>query len=189
MRNWAIRRHVGFVLCALLISFSCGNKRDFKDELLQMQSRHVILSLDSMDCRNIEKKIMEKQPVLKLVVYSDTLTCSSCRLHEMQKWDPFLKRMKHYKEDINTYFIFRPLAKDMDVFNFTMKAFPPSYPIYVDTTNIFLRMNPQIPDNPIMHTFLLDENNNVLLVGNPLENEKIEEMFWQIVEEKLGKRE
>ena len=35
----------------------------------------------------------------------------------------------------------------------------------------------------------LDENNNVLLVGNPLENEKIEEMFWQILEEKLGKRE
>ena len=39
------------------------------------------------------------------------------------------------------------------------------------------------------HTFLLDENNNVLLVGNPLDNEKIEEMFWQIVEKKLGKRE
>ena len=40
-----------------------------------------------------------------------------------------------------------------------------------------------------MHTFLLDENNNVLLVGNPLENEKIKKLFWQIVEEKLGKRE
>ncbi len=41
----------------------------------------------------------------------------------------------------------------------------------------------------MFHTFLLDENNNVLLVGNSLENEKIEEMFWQILEEKLGKRE
>ena len=41
----------------------------------------------------------------------------------------------------------------------------------------------------MFHTFLLDENNNVLLVGNPLDNEKIEEMFWQIVEKKLGKRE
>ena len=37
--------------------------------------------------------------------------------------------------------------------------------------------------------FLLDEDNNVLLVGNPIWNEKIKEMFWQIVEEKLGKRE
>ena len=41
----------------------------------------------------------------------------------------------------------------------------------------------------MFHTFLLNENNNVLLVGNPLENETIEEMFWQIVEGKLGKRE
>ena len=182
-------RSVYVVLSALLVFFSCGNKRDFKDEILQMQNRHVILSLDSMDYRNIEKKIMEKQPVLKLVVYSDTLICSSCRLREMQKWNPFLKRMKHYKEDINAYFIFRPLAKDMDVFNFTMKALPPLCPIYVDTANVFLRNNPQIPNDPIMHTFLLDEDNNVLLVGNPLENEKIEELFWQIVEEKLGKRE
>ena len=40
-----------------------------------------------------------------------------------------------------------------------------------------------------MHTFLLDRDDNVLLVGNPIWNEKIEEMFWQIVEERLGKNE
>ena len=59
----------------------------------------------------------------------------------------------------------------------------------MDTLGVFIDDNKHIPHHPDMHTFLLDEDNNVLLVGNPLENEKIEEMFWQIVEEKLGKRE
>ena len=60
-------RSVYVVLSALLVFFSCGNKRDFKDEILQMQSRHVILSFDSMDCRNIKKNNMEKQTLLKMV--------------------------------------------------------------------------------------------------------------------------
>ena len=45
---------------------------------------------------------------------------------------------------------------------------------------------PQLPSNPMLHTFLLDENNEVLVVGTPLENEKIDRMFWRTVKEKLG---
>ena len=48
-------------------------------------------------------------------------------------------------------------------------------------------MNPHLPKNKALHTFLLDENNNVILVGDPLHNKKIEEMFYKIVKEKLGK--
>lgn len=70
-----------------------------------------------------------------------------------------------------------------------MRTYAPDNIVYVDTLGLFAKQNPYLSSNTIMHTFLLDEDNNVLLVGNPLENEKIEEMFWQIVEEKLGKRE
>ncbi|MBS4809127.1 MAG: hypothetical protein KH071_14815 [Paraprevotella sp.] len=70
-----------------------------------------------------------------------------------------------------------------------MKQITPSCPVYLDSLGVLERANPQIPSNPDLHTFLLDEDNNVLLVGNPIWNEKIKEMFWQIVEEKLGKRE
>jgi len=44
-----------------------------------------------------------------------------------------------------------------------------------------------LPKDNLLHTFLLDENNNVILVGNPVRNKKIKEMFYKIVEEKLGK--
>ena len=62
-------------------------------------------------------------------------------------------------------------------------------PILLDTLGEFEKLNPHLPKNRALHTFLLDENNNVILVGNPLRNKKIEEMFYQIVEEKLGKPE
>ena len=40
-----------------------------------------------------------------------------------------------------------------------------------------------------MHSFLLDENNNVVLVGNPLTNKRIEELLWEFVDERFGQLE
>ena len=44
--------------------------------------------------------------------------------------------------------------------------------------------DPHIPSNPLLHSFLLDENDSVLLVGNPVRNKKIEELFFKILEER-----
>ena len=38
----------------------------------------------------------------------------------------------------------------------------------------------------MFHTFRLDENNKVILVGNPMLNKQIEDMMLSIVDEKLG---
>ena len=124
-----------------------------------------------------------------MVVYVDSVVCSSCRLKEMYKWDDFLSKLESVSSQIKVFFIFATSYDNIRKLKISAKTLPNSFPIYMDTTNIFLRMNPHIPHNPMFHTFLLDENNNVLLVGNPLENEKIKKLFWQIVEEKLGKRE
>ena len=82
-----------------------------------------------------------------------------------------------------------PLEKDLEEFYFTMRTMAPLLPVHVDTAGIFIRENPHIPREAVYHTFLLDKDNRVVLVGNPSRSEKIKEMFWQIVEEKLGKRE
>ena len=104
----------------------------------------------------------------------------------MYKWNNFLKEVETFNRKIKVYFIFSPQRKNIDIFYFLITTNPPASPIFVDTTNVFLRSNPHIPKNPALHTFLLDENNKVILVGNPLENKHIEEMFWRIVKEKLG---
>ena len=70
--------------------------------------------------------------------------------------------------------------------DFQEKTIPQT--IFVDTANVFTESNPNIPSESMYHTFLLDENNNVILVGNPIVNEKIADMLPSIVEEKLGKK-
>ena len=46
------------------------------------------------------------------------------------------------------------------------------YPIYIDNGNLFRKNNRNIPFDERMHTFLLDENNKVILVGSPLKKNR-----------------
>jgi len=54
-------------------------------------------------------------------------------------------------------------------------------PVFVDSCYAFTRINPFIPHNTIMHTFLLNQNDSIVLVGNPLRNKKIEELVQKII--------
>ena len=42
--------------------------------------------------------------------------------------------------------------------------------------------NPQIPKDRMFHTFLLDESDSVVLVGNPMQNNQIDNLLKQIVD-------
>lgn len=59
--------------------------------------------------------------------------------------------------------------------------------IFADSANVFMEVDPNIPSESMYHTFLLDENNKVILVGNLMFNKQIEDMMLSIVEEKLEK--
>ena len=54
----------------------------------------------------------------------------------------------------------------------------------MDSANVFARQNQHIPNDVLYHTFLLDQNLNVILVGDPVRNKKINDFFWTILSDK-----
>ena len=91
------------------------------------------------------------------------------------------------KDKLKFYYILSPQRQHIEKVRSALNVIDFEYPMIIDTLREFEKLNPHLPKNRTLHTFLLDENNNVILVGNPLHNKKIEEMFYKIVEEKLGK--
>jgi len=51
----------------------------------------------------------------------------------------------------------------------------------VDANGEFIKNNPGIPDNQLLHAFTLDENNKIILVGDHTRNERIKELFYREV--------
>ena len=49
--------------------------------------------------------------------------------------------------------------------------------MYLDTSNVFLEANPQIPDNELYQTFVINNDGKVFMVGNPFQNEKMAAQF------------
>lgn len=88
-------RYTGVLLLLTALCFvSCTGKKDFKDGIVQLQSRPVSLSLDKMRCMwNGKDTVVSEERYdtdFKLVVYSDTAACSSCGLKTMYLWDDLI---------------------------------------------------------------------------------------------------
>lgn len=183
---------IAFFIIGCCLFYSCDSqKKEVQNKVEEMQSMSIKIPYERMACWTNDS-IYAISPwniaKLKLVHYVDSATCSSCFLHKAATND-FLHRMSALpSNEFFNVFIISPgdKAKKKLEIAFREKRIPQT--IFVDSANVFMEANSNIPPESMYHTFLLDESNNVILVGNPMVNKQIEDMMLAIVEEKLGKK-
>lgn len=177
-----------FLILTVLVS-SCSNKNKWKRELLQLQSEKVILPIEEMKliAQGRDTTISEfKTCEFKLVIYADSSDCASCILEKMHLWDSILMNTSQYGEQFKIFFIFSPADSQKHDVNFILRHNKYHYPVFLDFTRRFAQCNPHLPQNPVLHSFLLDENNKVILGGNPLTNKRIELLLYNTLHDKLS---
>lgn len=77
-----------------------------------------------------------------------------------------------------------PKIEQMEDVHFSIASSGLHSPIYVDSLFAFRKQNKKLPTEQKYHSFLLDKLGHVILVGNPLQNSKIEEMLDKIINNK-----
>lgn len=106
-----------------------------------------------------------------------------CYLQHLELWNDFVKMEKEHEGIIRFLFIIEARDGEADNPYGQLGMTNLKHCIYVDGNRSFFKNNPQIPSNSLCHTFLLDESNKILLIGNPLKNEAIEKIFLRKIEE------
>ena len=96
-------------------------------------------------------------------------------------WNDFIYEIKESTNSVGFRFIFSPSKKDIGSFMCAAGNLKFSTQVYLDSANIFEHQNQHIPSDVLFHTFLLDENMNVVLVGDPIRNKEINKIFWDIL--------
>ena len=178
-----------FIIINIILLVSCFSQqqqyvqeiKNLQSEIIQLPVKGLVIQQQKIECFHVDKP-----NILKLVVYADSLECTVCAINHINSWKPLINYAKRFDDRLRFCFIFSPQKKDLFDTKLLIVRQMFDYPILLDTLREFEKLNPHLPKNRAFHTFLLDENNNVILVGNPLHNKKIEEMFYKIVEEKLG---
>lgn len=114
----------------------------------------------------------------KILVYIDSIGCTSCKLH-LYKWNTLIDEVKNEMQDlVNFQFYVHP--KNIQDIQTLLLRDSFKYPSHLDTTNQLDKLN-NLPKNSRFQTFLLDKDNKVIVIGNPVNNLQIWSLYKQII--------
>ena len=170
------------VLTIFVICFISCNSNGIEQDLKSWYNSVVHVPMDSMVYLSNKPYDFYTKAEFIYVIYVDSTSCSDCAIKHLSDWSVFDASEKYGNERLKYFFVIAPKPNQykhiLDVvrgdtcFNeFT----------FVDTLNIFERKNPNLPKNKLLHTFLINKEGRVMLVGNPITNPKIGSMLSEII--------
>lgn len=171
-----------YLLFSLLL-LGC-NKKSISDILKQMENSTVQMSLDKMICVTPDAVVRKTYGTndLKMVVFADTTDCSLCYIDHLKQWNDMLSLETNYP-NLSFFFVVEARKNEGELLTDLLRNSGLLHTAYIDTAHVFLRENPHLNVPSAFHTFLLDKNNRIVMVGNPLTNPNIEKLFMNILEE------
>ena len=116
----------------------------------------------------------------KILTYVDSIGCISCKL-QLGKWKTFMEEVDSLGMDSVRFLFFFSPEKRRDLL-ITLKSERFIYPICIDKENRLNELNHFPASDMNFHTFLLDKDNKVLAIGNPIHNPKVKELYLKIIQ-------
>lgn len=117
----------------------------------------------------------------KVFSYIDSIGCVSCKL-KLSEWKKFISMIDSlYPNTVCFQFVFQPYKyRELQLM---LKREKFSVPVCIDKNGKFEELN-KFPLNIDFQTFLLDKENKVLAIGNPVHNPKVKELYMKIIQGK-----
>lgn len=178
-------KYIQFLIVSLFVMSSCRNNRiQIKSQIEKMARERVVIPFDSLVC--IQSKMVVDNSThysnskFKVVGFVDRNLCSGCKISEMTMWNKYM----YLNKSISSAFVFESSSNNIEELRFFYEECGLDYPIYIDTCSVFKRANPFLPDNSIFHTMLLNEADSIILIGNPLNNTRIADLYKRLLSER-----
>lgn len=111
---WGFKLTLVLLLLWSIVS-SCNRDKDVYANIMQMKSKPVTLSCDSMRLISYKNRVDTFPKQFYWVVYSDSVDCSSCRLTNLVHWNDFIYEIKESTNSVGFRFIFSPSKKVLDL--------------------------------------------------------------------------
>lgn len=168
---------IALVAFSLLIE-GCINQH----KLEVVEDKEINLSLDKMLFYPEQLRDTISEFRYKYVVYVDSAECTSCKIIHMGIWNFF--RNEIADKNAGFYMILYPPKDKIHEIQKIHESYKHRIPIYIDTLGVFKRDNPQIGETTTeFHSFLLDENNKIVVFGDASANHYVRDEIYRILEE------
>lgn len=168
----------------IVLGISCKDDRQKQIESLVAEWNGRIIQIpDSMFFVRAGNDTVENfsiQADYKVFSYSDSIGCSGCKM-QLFGWRSFIEEIDSiFDFHISVLLVVHP--NDLDDFFYLLRKQLFDYPVCIDLEDRFNKLN-KFPSDQIFQTFLLDKNNQVLCIGNPILNSHIKQLYYEIIKD------
>ena len=114
----------------------------------------------------------------KVITYIDSVGCTSCKL-QLSRWKKLVAEVDSLTNG-NVPFLFYFHPKDMKELRYLTRRDDFTYPVCFDEKDELNQLN-QFPSDMTFQTFLLDKDNKVVAMGNPVLNPNIKVLYLDVI--------
>lgn len=166
-------------LCSLLISCNNVEKKNIISVLNYWKQHEILFP------KNMIFTIQGKDTVdysmdgdYKILSYIDSSGCVSCRL-KLKDWMKFMSEATNIFDSMQVNFLFFFTPKKIDEIRYMLSLYNFDHPVCIDPLDSINILN-AFPPETMYHTFLLDKDDKVVAIGNPINNPQIKELYLKI---------
>jgi len=176
------------LMIVVLSLFSCKkDERRTETEKIVTEwiGKEIIFPLD-YECNLLKKDTALCAGLLnadyKILIYVDSMGCTTCKLR-MYEWKQLIQKADSIfaKNELSFLFFFHPKDKKELKYLFVRDHF--DYPVFIDNSDQINKLN-HFPDKQSYQCFLLDKDNKVVMIGNPVQNPGI----WKLYKEQISEK-
>ena len=111
-----------------------------------------------------------------VMTYVDSIGCTSCKL-KLPQWKEFINELDSIGNTSVLFFLYPKNKKEL---TYLLKRDRFAHPVCIDENDSFNKLN-HFPSDMMFQTFLLDKENKVVAIGNPIQNPKVKELYLHII--------
>jgi hypothetical protein len=165
-------------MLALATLFGCkeSNKERLTRLVAEWQGKEIVFPDNPVFTRYVVDTVDNQLPetAYKVLVYVDSVGCTSCKL-QLSKW----KELIAYTDSVTggaVPFLFFFHTKAPKEINYLLKLDRFDLPVCMDEEDKLNKLN-KFPSDITFQTFLLDKDNKVAVIGNPVYNLAVRDLY------------
>ena len=170
-----------YLIFGLFIIFTCCKQEQQTDSIVSkwidkqiIFPTNVTFYMSGSDT----KAEVDLNKKFKLLTYINAEGCVACKL-KMHLWTDLIEKFSKSSQD-SIAFIFVLNSNNYKEINYIFENANFNYPVIYDTKDEFNRLN-QFPKQLEYQTFLLDHTNKVKVIGNPIFNLAVKDLYLKYI--------
>ena len=161
----------------LLLSCKEDPQKEIAKIVTEWQDKEIIFPENMVFTQYGQDTIQYEMPEsdYKILLYVDSVGCTGCKL-QLHKWSEFIAEVDSLTSgNVPVLFFFHP--KDKRELTYLLKRDGITVPVCLDENDRLNSIN-SFPSRDDFQCFLLNKDNKVVFIGNPIHNIRIREMYF-----------